>query len=282
MRHSLPILSGSLFLFTLNACTPEPQESDAYLQLKEDYDRLQAADTQQDSAVNALFSAMGRIGDNLRSIQAGQGRLTVTGPDAEQGVPLEERILNDIRDIDAKLRENQELIERMKKQAKGSSARINELDKAVAAWEQLVREKDGEIEQLKEQLTSSNKALAAMMDLYRDRVQQVGSLQEELNTAWYAIGTEKELRANGVLTKEGGVAGIGARTKLNAESLAKDYFRSIDVEQTPALDLAGRKPRLITPHPSSSYRFEPEGAQLVITDKDAFWSLSRYLVVVVE
>ena len=49
--------------------------------------------------------------------------------------------------------------------------------------------------------------------------------------------------------------------------------------------LNAEKAKLITTHPTGSYKIEgAEGKadKLIITDADAFWSSSKYLVVVVE
>ena len=94
-------------------------------------------------------------------------------------------------------------------------------------------------------------------------------------------GGAKELKEKGVLTKEGGVVGIGAVNKLNTEGLSKDQFTVVDVTATPEIAIGAKKAKLATSHPASSYRLE-DGTRLVITDADKFWSVSKYLVIVVE
>jgi len=106
--------------------------------------------------------------------------------------------------------------------------------------------------------------------------------RNELNTAFYAVGTSKELRDNGVLTKEGGVAGLGGVNKLNTSDLKKDYFTQIDIMRTQEIPLAAKKAKLVTTHPEGSYKLDLASGKLVITDANAFWSISKYLVVVVD
>ena len=98
------------------------------------------------------------------------------------------------------------------------------------------------------------------------------------------INTSKELIAQGVLTKEGGFIGIGKAEKLK-EDFNKNYFTQIDITESMSIPLACKKAKLITTHPSGSYKFDgPEGKieKLTITNSEEFWSVSKYLVVVVE
>jgi hypothetical protein len=135
---------------------------------------------------------------------------------------------------------------------------------------------------VKEQLASTNSSLATLIEMYRDKSQLADMQRNELNTAWYAVGTSKELRNNGVLTKEGGVIGLGGVNKLNTSDLAKGYFTRIDITSTTSIPVAAKKAKLATTHPEGSYRFENGATKLVITDPAAFWSISKYLVVEVE
>lgn len=275
----------SIFLVTslaLASCQTDPRQSEPYQQLEEDTERANAQVSKRDSTINELFGTINRISGNLRAIRAKQGQLTAPGDNTEQGADMEQRIMTDIESIDALLAENHTLLDQLRKKAKGSAKAIAELEGTVAELERSMTEKDEEIGTLKEQLSSTNSSLATLIDMYRDKTQLADMQRQELNTAYYAIGTAKELRANGVLSKEGGIAGIGAVEKLNTENLAKGYFTRIDVVKTLEIPVAGSKAKLATNHPAGSYRFEGGGERLVITDPNAFWSLSKYLVVVVD
>lgn len=272
-----------LFLVALliQACDQDPTQSPQYQQLNEDAQRGQATIAQRDSTINELFSTMNRISDNLRTVRSKQGQLAAPQEGSETDTALEQRIMDDIASIDGLLAENKTLLDRLRKQAKKSAASITALEATVAELERSIVEKDGEITSLKEQLASTNSSLATLIEMYRDKSQLADMQRNEMNTAWYAVGTAKELRAKGVLTKEGGVVGIGAVDKLNTENLAQDHFTRIDLVQTLEVPIMAKKARLATDHPAGSYRLE--GAEkLVITDPNKFWSLSRYLVIVAD
>ncbi len=270
----------SLLLVLVAACQGDPKETPQYQQLAEDADRVKAQVAARDSTINDLFASMNRISENLRTIRSKQGQLGSPAEGAE-GADMEQRIIADLGSIDGLLAENKDLIAKLRKQAKASAASISELKKTIAGLEATITEKDEEIATLKEQLASTNSSLATLIEMYRDKSQLSDMQRMDLNTAYYAIGTAKELRANGVLTKEGGVIGIGAVNKLNSDDLPKEYFTRVDITQTQEIALAAKKAKLATTHPAGSYNLVG-GEKLVITDANAFWSVSKYLVVVVE
>jgi flagellar hook-associated protein FlgK len=138
-----------------------------------------------------------------------------------------------------------------------------------------------EIGTLKEQLASTNSSLATLIEMYRDKSQLSDMQRTELNTAYYIVGTSRELRDSGVLSKEGGVVGIGGVNKLNTSALPVDKFTRIDVVRTQEITLGAKKAKLATAHPEGSYRLDG-GNKLTILDANVFWSISKYLVVEVE
>ncbi len=280
MLRTLSLLATTSLLFA--ACNNDPGTDPRYQQLKEDTDRAQAMVAERDSTINALFVSFNKINDNLREIRTRQGQLVAPAGNAAEGPGMEERIMNDIRGIDELLAENRELIGRMRSQAKSSAQGLKALEQTVAGLEQSMAEKDREVEALKEELSSANSSLATLIDMYRDKSQLADMQRNELNTAYYAVGTTKELRTVGVLTKEGGVAGIGGTNKLNMDHLPKDVFQQIDVLTTQEIGGLSGKPKLVTAHPTGSYRLEAGSGKLEITDPNAFWSVSKYLVIVVD
>lgn len=277
-------LSGLVMAVALlfAACEQDPTQSEQYKQLEQDQHRTEGVVSMKDSTINDLFGTFNRISENLRTIREKQGKLADRSGSVEGAPDMESLIMADLRAIDSLLDANKGMIARLKKNAKANEGRIAELTRTVEDLERTIGEKDVEIGGLKEQLASSNKSLAEMIEMYRDKDQLAGMQRADLNRAWYAVGTTKELRENRVLTKEGGVAGIGATNKLNSADLNLDYFKEVDITQQLEIPVNAKKAKLATTHPAGSYRFEGEVDKLVITDPSRFWSMSKYLVVVAE
>lgn len=269
-------------LLLLQACTPEdPKTSEPYKQLEEDQRRAVQSVAERDSTINELFGTFNRISENLRTIRAKQGGLVAPSAGNDGNADVEQRIMDDLSQIDALLEENKTLIAKLRGQAKGSAARITELERTIAELESTIAAKDAEIDTLKEELSSANKSLATLIDMYRDKSQLADMQRGEMNAAHYLIGTLKELKEKGVLTKEGGVVGIGSVNKLNMTALPKEQFTTVDLTGTPEIVIGAKKAKLATSHPDGSYRLDG-GSKLVITDPEKFWSVSKYLVIEVE
>ncbi len=275
------IILTAAFLTLMTACSDRPEVDPQLEQLKQDNARSMTQVAERDSVINDLFGTFNRISENLRSIRSKQGQLVAPGDGAEKGADMEQRIMGDLESIDGLLSENRQLLDKLRKQAKTSAASIAELERTVAELEQSMQEKDAEIGLLKEQLASTNSSLATLIEMYRDKSQLSDMQRTELNTAYYIVGTAKELRDSGVLSKEGGVVGIGGVNKLNTAALPVDKFTRIDVVRTQEIPLGAKKAKLATAHPEGSYRLDG-GNKLVIVDANVFWSISKYLVVEVE
>ncbi|MBL8010653.1 MAG: hypothetical protein JNJ64_08600 [Flavobacteriales bacterium] len=279
-RWSTALILTTLGLLT--ACKDDPTQSEEYKGLATDKATVDAALAERDSSLNVLFGSFNRISENLRTIREKQGMIGGVKAEGEPDQDMEQRIVGDLQQIDELLSENKALIAKLRKEAKANAGAIAALQRTVEELERAVAEKDAEIGGLKEQLASANSSLATLMEMYRDKEQQANMQRNELNTAHYVIGTAKELKEKGIVTKEGGLAGIGATKKLNADALGDGHFKAIDITQTLELPIAAKKARLLTTHPQGSYRFEGEVEKLVITDPQAFWSASKYLVVMAD
>lgn len=278
MDRFLSFLTVSLLLI---ACSNEPAVDPLVDQLKQDNAGALAKVAERDSMINDLLGTMNRISENLRTIRSKQGQLLEPADAAEQSADMEQRIMGDLQSIDGLLAENRQLIDKLRKQAKGNAKALSELERTIEGLEATIAEKDTEIGTLKEQLASTNSSLATIIEMYRDKSQLSDMQRMELNTAYYVVGTAKELKERGILSKEGGVVGIGSVKKLNTANLPADAFQRIDVVRTTEIPLGAKKAKLVTSHPDGSYRLEG-GNKLVVTDANAFWSISKYLVVEVE
>jgi len=268
--------------FLLIACQSDPTASDQYLQLKDDKERQVYLNQQKDSTINELFESFNRISDNIRAIREKQGGLSVESLGVEGGQNMEDRVIGDLRSIDELLEENKALIASLKKNARANDNRISSLERAIASMEALVADKDAEISVMKDQLSSANSSLAVLIEMYREQNQLVENQDSELNTAYFALGTSKELKENGIVSKTGGVGGIGGAKTINMEGLNKKYFEKIDIKEVTSIPVMARKAKLITSHPAGSYEFEGEVDRVLITDPEAFWSVSKYLVIQVN
>ena len=153
-----------------------------------------------------------------------------------------------------------------------------------------LEERDGQIAELKEELQTRDFSIQEL-NSHMDTLKLANNTQEtiileqtgELNTAYYTMGTSKELLAEEVLTKDGGFLGLG-KSEILRDDFNAGKFSKIDITATTTIPISGTKAELVTNHPSDSYILEGDSDdaldRLVIVDPNRFWNSSKYLVVV--
>jgi Txe/YoeB family toxin of Txe-Axe toxin-antitoxin module len=104
-----------------------------------------------------------------------------------------------------------------------------------------------------------------------------------MNTAYFIVGNSKDLRDKNIITKEGGFIGIGQSKQLKPD-FNEDYFTRIDIRNKTTIEIPGKKVEVVSTHPPESYSISGEGDAriLTISDYNAFWKSSKYLVVVAQ
>ncbi len=90
------------------------------------------------------------------------------------------------------------------------------------------------------------------------------------------------MKKHGVISSKGGFIGLGRTQKLT-DNFNKEKFTEVDTRNFKSLPLFAKKVKLVTSHPSSSYYFAGDSKidSLIIKDTKAFWSVSKYLVILV-
>lgn len=252
--------------------------------LKEEKQALQENANEKEQAIDEFFKGYNEIEENLRLIKDKEKMLSdFSKGGGEMNAQRQEQIVADIQAIYEMLQKNKSRLASVSQKLKDANLKIFELEKTIERLADQIQTKDAQIASLQEQLIKLNSELQYLFTEYNERVSEIGQKEDELNTVWYAFGTAKELKENGVITKEGGLIGLG-KTKKVKDDFNKDYFTRADMRELSSLPLAAKKATLLTTHPSNSYKIEGDGKaeKLIITDSKEFWRASRYLVVLVE
>ncbi len=238
----------------------------------------------QDSSMQSFIRGFNEIQDNLDIIKEKEKIVTASSKDPETRKTKEEQIVADIQSIYDIMNKNKQRLASMKTKLKESNKKNDELEKFITRLTAEIESKDAQIGDLKTQLEQLNVAMTNLNVNYQEATQESEVKTKKLNTAFYAFGTSKELIKNGVLTKEGGFIGLGKIQKMK-DDFNKSYFTQVDISTTNTIVLAAKKAKLITTHPSGSYKIEGadgKAEKLTIIDAENFWSTSKYLVIVVD
>lgn len=267
-------------------------------ELEKQLAELQEISSQKDEDIDAFVQSMTEIQLNLDSIKELEGIITARAiENAENPASAEDAIVDDMLLIYESMKKTRNQIETLEKKLEQSSIGSDKLKRLVAKLKQDIIEKDEEISMLKEGLAEANiyidKLMSSVDRLALENERRIKVIQEknvelqekedEIQTGYWAYGTTKELRDRNIIDKEGAFLGIGG-VKVISEDMNLEDLEKINIQEVTEIELSGKKPELVSPHPKHTYEFvmgeKNKVEKLVIDDPDAFWQNSKVLIVV--
>jgi predicted RNase H-like nuclease (RuvC/YqgF family) len=245
--------------------------------------------SKKNEALENAIQTISNIQEGFRVIDEAEGRVSIQSQGTE-GLTDAERLREDVRFIQQKMEENRQQIAQLEKQLKASGADNANLRKMIVGLQRDLEAKVRDIAALRKELEQKNIRIAELDDAIvlltgdvntlqkaNDEQQEVIERQiEQLNRAWYVYGTAKELKEQNIL--RGGKV-------LSAADFNKSYFTEIDIRVDRVFPLYSKQAQLLTVHPTGSYELVKDADKMItlnILDFEAFWSVSRYMVIQVR
>jgi len=238
--------------------------------------------SEKEAAMQEFIASFNEIQENLNTIKEKEKIVNhaSAGGDVKS---KQDQIKEDIQAIYDLMGKNKNRIGSLTKKLKDSNLKLEGLEKMIENLQNSLNLKDEEIADLKTKIEGLNIELSTLNTNYKAVEAESAQKTEALNTAYYAIGTSKEFKEKKIISKEGGFIGIGKTTKVNAD-FNKEYFTKVNIQQTTSINIGAKKVKLLTSHPSSSYKLVGEKPieKIEIIDAKEFWSSSKYLVILIE
>ena len=281
------IVISLLALTVLMACNNKKEEKN--LASQNTIDSLTDIVNQKNNELNDIMSTFNDIQEGFREINEAEGRVNIARNNGETNAKAD--IMENISFIKRTMQLNKERIAKLREQLKESSFNTSKLQATIESLNKELESKTARIEELQAELDSKNAHIAHQDKQISELNTNVNSLtadnaakaraveqqDKQLNTAWYVFGTKKELREQHILE--------GTNKVLKANNFNKDYFTKIDIRVDKVIKLYSKSAKLLTNHPAGSYSLDKDARgmyTLRITNPTTFWSVSKYLVVVVK
>lgn len=262
--------------------------------LKAENDSLTATLANRDAELEEIMAIFNDVQEGFRLINEAENRVDLQSGSLEGATPAQ-KIKEDIRFISEKLQSNREQIAKLEEQLKNSKHNSAQFKKAIANLNAELQAKAEQIETLQTELASKNIRIAELDDAVAGLTQNVADLIAEnkvksatvasqdkaLNAAWFVFGTKSELKEQKIIESK-----FLQKTKVLSDAeFNKDYFTQIDIRTDKEIKLYSKNAELLTTHPAGSYELAKDAKEqlvLKITNPAQFWSVSRYLVIVVK
>ena len=250
-------------------------------------DSLNSIIAQKESEITDMMTTLSDIEEGFREITEAQSRVTLAKQG--EGTNSAQRIRENMQFIQQTMKQNKELINKLKQQVREGSVKSEQLKKIIDNLTEQMEEKDRQLQSLREELEKKDIHIAELDERVADLNSNVENLTEEtnqksqtidqqdkqLNTGWFVFGTKKELKEQNILAD-----GEVLRSNFN-----KEYFTKIDIRIDKEIKLYSKSAQIMTSHPAGSYTLQRDANKqfvLRISDPDTFWSTSKYLVVLVK
>ncbi len=262
------------------SCGPTKKE------LQANIDSLNVELAQVNSEMENVMGILNDVQEGFQQINEAENRVNVSNAE-NAPANVKEQIKADMAFIQAKMKENRERIAELE-------AKVEKGDKNAAALRRTIKNLKAELAAKAEQIA----ALQAELEAKNVRIQQldtqvanltndknaltaknaaneqvIANQDKAMNTAWYIIAKRKELKEQNIL-KMGDV--------MEQADAVKDGFTEIDIRNVAEIPVGAKKARLLSAHPEGSYEIvkgADELAVVKILDAQAFWSVTRYLVI---
>lgn len=293
MKKNLLLLAAVCTLsFAMSCSTKKEKEQESKDPNAETIDSLRQALTQSQNESNDLIETLSQIQDGFDQINEAEGRVNVENKQGERA--NKQAIIENMEFIQRTMKLNRELISNLQQQlrnANQSDKRTKaKLEEMVNNYNKQLEDKQKQIDELRaqlaerdikiaeqgEQINALNTSVNDLSQKNEEKARTVAAQDKELNTAYYVFGTKKELREQRIL-KSGDV--------LKSNDFNKDYFTRIDLRVTKQIRLYSKSAKLMTNHPTGSYTLEKDAQNqyvLRINNPQEFWSVSKYLVIIVK
>lgn len=285
------IAAGIVAVLGLTACNHAKTEKEVENEAREQATREELATALADR--DQLLALVNEINQGMEQIKQLENILTVTNSNPDETSASQDQIQANITAIQDALKSRREKLSELEKKLSASALTNNSLRQTIASLRNQIDEQAAEIASLKDNLGQARERIGqldAAVDSLNNTVDMVTderniaqeenvNLANELNTCYYAIGSKSELKERKIIE-----TGFLRKTKLMKGDFDQTFFTTADKRTLSRIALHSKKAEILTNQPEGSYIIDTDNGKkvLVITNPDAFWSLSNYLVIKID
>ena len=242
---------------------------------------------------DSLMLLMGDIYTGLDSINAQEGLLynMGSGDNTDRRAEIRQNLAN----IKARLNANKQVLDQMQAKLDASGNQNAVLNKTITQLKQRLESQDKKIADLETQLATAKEEITNLSNQVTETQEQVktetaakeqaqaeaAASDAAANTVYYAIGTNKELKKNGLLEKKF----LGQTKVLKGDEINLGYFTKVDKRNLKSIPTNSKKVKIWTSVPQESYRIVENADKtktINILNPNEFWKYSPYLVIQVD
>lgn len=300
MNRKFVVLTLAAVAFVVTACDKSKEE------LEKTLAQVQQISSEKDSLLKDVMATSQFIAEvntelaKVRSRTAGRpvqgqpGEMESNLSPAQQREAIKTRvaeITQRLNESEARLTASRNRVRDLTANNEALATQLASYDSTIASFKTIIDGQKAEIATLTEQigaLQAENTGLKVEKATLTQEKAALATEKQELivekNMVYYVIGTEDELVRKGIVTKQGGMLGIGKTTVPGAALNPADFTA---VDRTQLMDIAFPKTdkayRIISRQDFTALATAPDKSNrikggLKITDAPKFWAPSKFLI----
>ncbi len=281
MKKTLTILSVALVAFMLSSCV---EKSKKYQQLLAEKEAVVLENQNIEKEYNAALGIISDVENNLSAIRDAEGMMLIENEGSTQRDQLNSELiqikesmavnrakLDSLSNVLAKSNKDRSYL---RNTVKKLQAQLEEKEATIVAMQEQLAQKDQEIAGLNTTVSNLNEDLSKVNAEKDEQSRLIAEQITEMNTVYYIGAKKKELKEQGILTSK-----YILRSEVPTEA-----FTKVDKRELSEITFEGKKITVLSAHPLESYTIVKKDGQvtLQIVDQEAFWSVTKYLVMVTK
>lgn len=285
MKHSLLFAVACLCITAFTSCNLVSGEK--YEQEVSKNDSLLIVALQQSNEIAELSSSMNAISAKLDEIN---GSISLGNNDSSLK-KQREHLMDQLQAIQNKIAEKQQELDEFQKKYKSALGNIKVLKETItrlnsdiegytakiSSYEKVVTEQSNTIQQLNTDLTATQQNLEEKIVENAEQQNLINVQDAMLNEGYYIVASKSALKDLGLVQ-----GGVFSKTRLTNGTFDVSAFTKVDIREFDEIALNSKDAKILSSAPESSYELVKgvdKKLTLVIKDKAAFWSQSKFLVI---
>lgn len=282
------LFSAAIMAATLMLASCSGVSKEQYQQATNTNDSLMMVALQQGNEIYDLQTTLQNVTDQLDQIN---GQISVSNGEDKNLTAQRESLMKKLNLVQQTILEKQAALEELQKKYSSQLGQNKELKKTIDRLQTEVANYQTEIKSYQEQIVAKNQQIATLSENLtttqvvleetqaKSEAQQtvINTQDKMLNTGFYIIAPKKALKEKGLI--EGNVF---TKKRLTTDGFSTDGFTQVDIRELTKIEINDKNPKVMTSHPAGSYELiknEDKTSTLVIKDQAAFWSNSKFLIV---
>ena len=251
---------------------------------------LQQSISDRDKYFEDIVQAINDVYTDIEKARVKEGKLVKSAGGTEGPFELtndvsRQKLLQNITDIGTTLKSNWKRIAGLEARMKSFRGEVAGLNKMIENLKQSLKEREASIAELDARVRGLEDTVAENTKVIAEKDGVIDSQQKTMNTAYFVVGTRKELKDKGIITDEGGFLwGLLGSTTVMASGVDPTLFTPIDRTKEQSISVHGDIDEIL-PHRNDQYfaTSQPvaDNTQLSIVQPSGFWQ-DKYLVIVTD